>query len=126
MEINTEVGKEKKEKKAKKGPGVSDTKTDGSGVDIIDTSDYIVDKLGRKHKAHRIVFNKGEDDGKKGVTEQMKKSFSKFVEQHTPDLTEEQLKELEQELNEVLGKNATAGDWIHDFVHSDDPKFRGK
>jgi hypothetical protein len=128
MEINKD-NSEQKEKKVKKGPGVSDTKSDGSGIDIVDTSDYVVDKLGRKHRAHRIVFNKGEDDGKKGfngVTEQMKKSFSKFVEQHTPELTEEQLKELEQELNEVLGKSAAAGDWIHDFVHSDNPKFAGK
>lgn len=39
------------------------------------------------------------------------------------DYTEEQLDEM---LNEVLGKDATAGDWIHDFVHSDNPKFAGK
>lgn len=34
--------------------------------------------------------------------------------------------EVEEELNEVLSKDATAGDWIHDFVHSDNPKFAGK
>lgn len=34
--------------------------------------------------------------------------------------------EVEQEINEVLSKDATAGDWIHDFVHSDNPKFKGK
>jgi hypothetical protein len=39
------------------------------------------------------------------------------------DFTEEQLDEM---LNEVLGKDASAGDWIHDFVHSDNPKFAGK
>jgi hypothetical protein len=39
------------------------------------------------------------------------------------ELTEEQLDEM---INEVLGKDATAGDWIHDFVHSDNPKFAGK
>ena len=39
------------------------------------------------------------------------------------DLTEEQLDEM---INEVLSKDATAGDWIHDFVHSDNPKFAGK
>ena len=94
--------------------------------EVQDTDDYVVDKRGRKHKAHRIVFNKGEDDGKKGVSEQMKKTFSTFVEQHTPELTEEELKQLEEELNEVLGKSASAGEWIHDFVHSDNPKFAGK
>jgi len=39
------------------------------------------------------------------------------------ELSEEQLDEM---INEVLGKDATAGDWIHDFVHSDNPKFAGK
>jgi hypothetical protein len=34
--------------------------------------------------------------------------------------------ELDEALNEVLSKDATAGDWIHDFVHSDNPKFAGK
>ena len=29
-------------------------------------------------------------------------------------------------LHEVLSKDAKAGDWIHDFVHSDNPKFAGK
>jgi hypothetical protein len=39
------------------------------------------------------------------------------------ELTEEQLDEM---INEVLGKDASAGDWIHDFVHSNNPKFDGK
>jgi hypothetical protein len=36
--------------------------------------------------------------------------------------------ELEEEisLDEALSKNAKAYDWIHDFVHSDNPKFDGK
>jgi len=36
--------------------------------------------------------------------------------------------ELEESisLDEVLSKNAKAYDWIHDFVHSDNPKFDGK
>jgi hypothetical protein len=29
-------------------------------------------------------------------------------------------------LHEVMSKDAKAGDWIHDFVHSDNPKFSGK
>lgn len=35
-------------------------------------------------------------------------------------------KAFEQELNEVLSKDANASAWIHDFVHSDNPKFAGK
>lgn len=32
----------------------------------------------------------------------------------------------EEALDETLGKSAEAGDWIHDFVHSTNPKFEGK
>lgn len=56
----------------------------------------------------------------------MKKSYNSFVQEHTPDLTEEQLNELVAELQEVLGKDDPAGKWISDFVHSDNPKFAGK
>ena len=34
--------------------------------------------------------------------------------------------EIQKEINEVMKKDATAGDWIHDFVHSKNPKFAGK
>lgn len=33
---------------------------------------------------------------------------------------------IDELINEVLSKDATAGDYIHDFVHSDNPKFAGK
>lgn len=89
------------------------------------TDDYKVSKTGRKIRAHRIIFNKGDDDGKKGITE-MKKTYREFVEQHTAELTEEQKNEIVAELQEVLGKDAKAGEWISDFVHSDNPKFAGK
>lgn len=39
------------------------------------------------------------------------------------DISEEQLDEM---INEVLSKDAPAGEWIHDFVHSKNPKFDGK
>jgi hypothetical protein len=32
----------------------------------------------------------------------------------------------QDEITEVLSKNAPASDWIHDFVNSDDPRFAGK
>jgi hypothetical protein len=94
---------------------------------VKDTSDYKLDKAGHKRKAHRIIFNKGEDDGNKGIKEDsMKKTFNSFVQEHTLPLTEEQLDEIVIELQEVLGKDAKAGDWISDFVHSDNAKFAGK
>ena len=39
------------------------------------------------------------------------------------DYTEQDLDTL---INEVLSKDASAGEWISDFVHSDNPKFAGK
>lgn len=39
------------------------------------------------------------------------------------ELTEEQ---VDEQINEVLSKDASAGEWIHDFVKSDNPKFAGK
>lgn len=94
--------------------------------EVQDTSDYKLDKHGKKIKAHRIVFNKGEDDGKKGVSEQMKKTYKDFVEQHTAELTEEQKDEIIAELTEALNGDLSAGEWIRDFVKSDNPKFEGK
>ncbi len=42
-------------------------------------------------------------------------------------LKEEEIEETDlDQLDEVLSKDATASDWIHDFVHSDNPKFEGK
>ena len=31
---------------------------------------------------------------------------------------------VEAQIQEVLSKDASAGDWIHDFIHSDNPKFK--
>lgn len=52
-------------------------------------------------------------------TEDIKHNLSEDFE----SLTEEQVDEM---INEVLSKSASAGEWIHDFVHSDNPKFEGK
>ena len=57
--------------------------------------------------------------------------FKKWLNDHqfeetqydSEEYSEEQLDEM---INEVLSKDATAGDWVHDFVHSDNPKFKGK
>jgi hypothetical protein len=42
------------------------------------------------------------------------------------EVKEETNMTIDEQINEVLSKDATAGDWIHDFVHSDNPKFEGK
>ena len=38
----------------------------------------------------------------------------------------EQSELTEEQLEEILTKKDPAGKWISDFVHSDDPKFKGK
>lgn len=48
------------------------------------------------------------------------KTLKKFKE------TYEEHSIYDQMIQEVLSKDASAGDWIHDFVHSDNPKFKGK
>jgi hypothetical protein len=75
--------------------------------EVVDTSDYKLDKNGKKIKAHRIVFNKGEDDGKKGISE-MKKKYKDFVEQHS---VEEELKGGQKKLD----KNKNGKLDSHDF-----------
>ena len=48
-------------------------------VDLQNTSDYKLDKRGRKTKAHNIVFSKGEDDANKKVNENMKTTYKDFT-----------------------------------------------
>jgi hypothetical protein len=96
-------------------------------TEVKDSDDYKLSKNGKKVKAQKIVFKHGEDDGKKGVTEQMKKTFDQFVQDHIVELTEEEIEDaLTCDLMEVLKKSDPAGKWISDFVKSDNPKFAGK
>ena len=95
-------------------------------VDEIDTADFKLNKAGKKTKAHKIVFRTGEDetqikDDTTKVHEEtgMKKTYKEFTEMYGVSTTD-------AEINEVLSKDAAAGEWISDFVHSDNPKFAGK
>lgn len=95
-------------------------------VDEVDTADFKLNKAGKKTKAHKIVFRTGEDetqikDDSTKVHEEkdMKKTYKEFTEMYGVSATD-------AEINEVLSKDASAGEWISDFVHSDDPKFAGK
>lgn len=54
--------------------------------------------------------------GRVNSLDQAKELVQRHATKHEPDLR----------LNEVLSKDATAGEWIADFVKSDDPKFKGK
>ncbi len=65
---------------------------------------------------HRIT-------GVKPTSEEVTQSSLKTLKQFKEEIEEPILDEM---INEVLGKDATAGDYIHHFVHSDNPKFEGK
>jgi len=57
------------------------------------------------------------DSGKAGKRARLAITLSKMHKEEA---------ELDEQINEVLSKDADAGDWIHDFIHSDNPKFAGK
>jgi hypothetical protein len=83
------------------------TKSPAKNQDVADKS-YLKDKPG---SVKSDLKNLGRFlTGKKETNEEV-------------ELTEDQLDEM---INEVLGKDASAGDYIHDFIHSDNPKFAGK
>lgn len=53
--------------------------------------------------------------------------YKKFIaEQMGVQQVDEEERQLEEQINEVLSKDASAGDYIKDFVHSKNPKFAGK
>ncbi len=58
--------------------------------------------------------------GRLGKDHQGGKTLKKFKEEKEGHSIYDQM------IQEVLSKDASAGDWIHDFVHSDNPKFAGK
>ena len=75
--------------------------------------------------------NMGEGKGLIGKQKKLDKNHNgkldaqdfKMLRKEEEELDEEQLDEM---INEVLSKDASAGDYIHDFVHSKNPKFAGK
>lgn len=62
------------------------------------------------------------DDIRSDIAQNMFRAPEPVVEEEL-ELTAE---ELDAQINEVLSKDASAGEWIHDFVHSENPKFAGK
>lgn len=89
--------------------------------------DYYEPKTGDKvsgkvmHKSDKEVHIKQTHDSydpkKKGTVHKFKVSST---------LDEQSDAELDQMIFEVLSKDASSAEWIHDFIHSDDPKFAGK
>lgn len=79
-------------------------------------------KVGRKSmKPYRQPGEESKSEKRAGLSSMpgYKEALAKRGLKEAEDITDE-------ELNEVLSKNDSASKWIHDFVHSDNPKFKGK
>jgi hypothetical protein len=74
---------------------------------------------GEKIPAEKLK-SAAEKGGKLGKRANLAMTLKKFKEEY------EEHSIFDQMIQEVLSKDASAGDWIHDFVHSDNPKFKGK
>jgi hypothetical protein len=78
------------------------------------------ERLHKEPSASNLPHRDVKKDGMSDAISRLEKHMNK----EEVELAEEQL--LDEMINEVLGKDASAGDWIHDFIHSDNPKFAGK
>ena len=75
--------------------------------DEVETSDYKLDKHGKKYKAHKIVFNKGEDDGK-NIGEELKGNQHKLDKNKNGKLDAHDFKLLRKEESEEVSEEMTA------------------
>jgi hypothetical protein len=89
-----------------------------------------MDLIAKKHGVRGVARAAKTVDDKYGINDPVHNPRKAFVKQimsgvkeEIESLDEDQLDEM---INEVLGKDASAGDYIHDFIHSDNPKFAGK
>ena len=81
--------------------------------------DHVMKKIKDGHwEAQRDVVPGKHLEVRDTTTKNIKTIYVKSVKEETMT--------IDEQINEVLSKDATAGDWIHDFVHSDNPKFADK
>lgn len=118
--------------------------------EVLDTADYKVTPSGKKARAHKVVFNKGEEEKpkidevnnmdkeeEKEMSEKRVNAFARFMNKHgqksvmKESMMEKALVEdielidslTEEQLDEILKKSDPASKWISDFVKSKNPKF---
>jgi hypothetical protein len=96
------------------------------------------DVLTDRHLPNMSTDHPDAPHGKDLLKVRIKSSLKSYKKTPKPNLPEgvgptlKQMKERMEEpvlnelINEVMSKDASAGDWIHDFIHSDNPKFAGK
>ena len=121
----SDIEKEKEVKEELKG---NQHKIDKNKNNKIDAEDFkMLRKEELKGDQHKIDANKNNKidahdfqllRGKKKVKEDT------FVGKLFNSLSESE--EIRRAINEVMKKDDSAGDWISDFLHSDNPKFDGK
>lgn len=74
-----------------------------------------------------VVDNRDEKLGKSEEPKKEKeKAKKKTVKEEKEEDDMEEAKMSDEEIEEALSKSAPASEWIKDFVHSDNPKFKGK
>ena len=98
-----------------KGPSKSDIEKEKEVKEELKGDQHKIDaNKNNKIDAHDFQLLRG----KKKVKEDT------FVDKLFNSLSESE--EIRRAINEVMKRDASAGDWIHDFLHSDNPKFDGK
>jgi hypothetical protein len=100
-----------------------EVEVDAEQIDEVKMADLPSTKVqGRSYGAY-----KPESDYVKGPSDaQLKKIEAEKKKPKKEGLEIFSEKEIDTLINEVLNKDASAGEWIKDFVNSDNPKFAGK
>jgi hypothetical protein len=83
----------------------------------------------RNNKQKQGAVQRLNDMGKnEKEAEKMDKQYQAMRNKKTLKQMKERLEEpvLDELIYEVMSQDASAGDYIHDFIHSDNPKFAGK
>ena len=127
---DTLVGREKTKQKDDVGPNsnakVTKFKLKSEETEQIDelSKDTLGSYLDKKKSEYmKGKTQSGSKENAKDI-QNMGKAHDKMTLKKMKESFEEPV--LDELINEVMSKDASAGDWIHDFVHSDNPKFAGK
>lgn len=112
----------------KRTSGIVDAKSRLSKEEVESIDELSKDTLGSYLDKNKSEYMKGKtQSGSKENAkdiQNMGKAHDKMTLKKMKESFEEPI--LDEFINEVMSKDASAGDWIHDFVHSDNPKFAGK
>lgn len=119
----TKLRSQKEEKEDKEGKEDKEEKKEKEEMDEgwDDMLKYVKDKNGPQPNG-----GSGKKQGTRYGGQKQKEDESDKRKEKNEELDVFSAKEIDMLINEVLSKNASAGEWISDFVKSDNPKFAGK